>query len=97
MAPEIQPDFSSQVVKVCTRFPDTDWRWWTLDEPRFEMQYGRLFLVGRLTDHKRDGTFWGRHTTACIPWDEIAFYMVEAMPDRMQRKFGGPDVNTIPG
>ena len=97
MAPEVQPDFTGQVVKVCTNFPDSDWRWWTLDEPRFELQHGRVFLVGRLTDRTLDGTFWGLRTTACVPWETVQFYMVEAMPDRIQRKFGGPDVNTLPG
>jgi hypothetical protein len=95
-APEVQPDFTGMVVKVYANIPDADWRWWTLDEPRFELQHGRLFLVGRLTDSKLDGTFWGRNTTAYLPWEAVQFYLTEALPDRMQRKFGGPNVNTIP-
>jgi hypothetical protein len=95
--PEAIPDFTGKVVKVYTSVPDADWRWWTLDEPTFERQHGRLFLVGRLTDRDPGGSFWGRHTVACLPWETVLFYLVEGMADRQQRKFGGPDVNTIPG
>lgn len=96
-APETVPDFTGKVVKIYTNVPDTDWRWWTLDEPRFELQHGRLFLVGKLTDPNPGGSYWGRHMVACIPWETVQFYLVETIPDRHQRKFGGSDVNTIPG
>jgi hypothetical protein len=93
---DVEPGFSGQVVKVLIEGPG-DWQWWSLKEPRFERQHGRLFLVGGLTDPDPSKSFWGRKVRACVPWDGIRYYHTEAIVDRQQRKFGGDDCNTIAG
>jgi hypothetical protein len=97
MAPEVQPDFSGKVVRVCMAGPDAKWASWSLDEPKFEVQYGRLFLVGKLTDPNPGDSFYGRNWVACVPWELIQFYYVESMVNRQQRKYGAPGCNTIAG
>jgi hypothetical protein len=99
MPPEVQPDFTGQVVKVYVSIPApyAEWSWWWLDSPVFQLQQGRVFLVGRLYDRSKPGEpYWGRYTTASIPWNDVLFYMVETVTDRQQRKYGGPDCQTLP-
>jgi hypothetical protein len=93
---EVQPDFSGKTVKVLIDGPDK-YRWWTFDEPQIELQHGRLFLVGRLTDPDPRQPFWGSKMIAYVAWDEILAYCTEAVVDRQQRKFGDPGFNTVPG
>jgi hypothetical protein len=97
MAPEIEPNFSGKVVKVLLGVSDAKWNWWSVDEPTFELQHGRLFLVGKLTIPNPGESFWGSKHTACVPWNSIWVYLVEAIVDRQQRKYGEPDCNTIAG
>ena len=97
MIDDVEPDFTGQVVKVLIEGPDKKWQWWSLDEPRFERQHDRLFLVGGLTDPDPSKSFWGRKVRAHLAWDSVRYYQTETIVDRQQRKFGGEDVNTIPG
>ncbi len=95
MIEDVQPDFTGLVVKVLIDAPGTSHHWWSLDEPTFERQHGRLFLVGRLTDPDPSKPFWGRNVRAHVPWDAIRYYQNERVVDRQQRKFGGPECNTM--
>jgi hypothetical protein len=90
------PNFAGKVVRVLVSVPDAKWQWWTLDGPVIESQYGRLFLAGRLTRPEPDRPFWGDAVTVCIPWDAIKLCTVEGGDDRLSRKLGGPEVNTMP-
>jgi hypothetical protein len=96
MPNEISPVFSGKVVRVLLNGPDARWQWWSLDEPIVESQHGRLFLVGRMTRPEPGRPYWGDTVTVCIPWDSISLYLVESMDDRLSRKLGGPEVNTMP-
>jgi hypothetical protein len=91
---DVEPNFTGLVVKVLIKGPD-NWQWWSLDEPTFEQQHGRLFLVGPLTDPDPTRRFWGRTVRAHVPWDAILYYQTERVVDRQQRKFGGPECDTI--
>jgi hypothetical protein len=86
MVPKVQPDFTGKVVKVLLPVAGEKWQWWTLEEPTFELQYNRLFLVGRLMDSSTGAPLWGRTCLACFPWDVIQMYYVEAIADRQQRR-----------
>ncbi|MBN9520928.1 hypothetical protein J0H58_20800 [bacterium] len=93
---EAEPDFTGLVVKLLVDGPDK-WHWWALQEPRFERQHGRVFLVGSLADPDPSRpSWWGRTAHACVAWDRVSFYYTESIPDRQQRKFGGPGCNTVP-
>jgi hypothetical protein len=94
LIPETEPDFTGKVVKIMVDSAD-GWRWWSLNEPRFERQHGRLFLVGGLTDPDPSKPFWGRNVRLSVGWDRISLFYTEAIVDRQQRKFGGPDCNTM--
>ena len=80
------PDFAGKVVRVLLSGPDEKWQWWSLEEPVVESQYGRLFLVGRLTRPEPDRPYWGDSLMACVAWDAIRMYTVEAKDDRPSRK-----------
>jgi hypothetical protein len=84
--PDTYPDFAGKVVKVLLPGIGKSGEWWSFEEPEFETQGGRLFLVGKLTNPTPGGTFWAEKMTAAAAWDSVAFYTVEAVEDRMARK-----------
>jgi hypothetical protein len=95
MLREVEPDFTGMIVRVFCAELDEHWKWLTLDEPSFERQHGRIFLVGKLSEpipFQRD--WWGRNVRVCLPWDEIKYYHTERIPDRYQRKAGGAGMPT---
>lgn len=97
VVPEVLPDFTGMIVKVFIRGPDETWSWWFFDEPRLELQGGRMFLIGRMSDRSTPTKpFWGVNSTAAVPWESVVFYICERILDRQQRKYGGPDCPTIP-
>ena len=77
MVSEVQPDFSGKIVRIMVASKDPKFGWWSLTEPKFETQNGRLFLVGKLTDTNPAEPFWGRGYMAAVPWEGVQLYCFE--------------------
>jgi hypothetical protein len=66
------PDFSKKLVSFSVR-GENDGR--AIDRPRWEIQGGRLFLVGTVPrgGSSRD---WCEGVTSAVAWDEVTDYLV---------------------
>jgi hypothetical protein len=64
------PEFAGKVVLVQLAYGLGQW---AFPEPRFEMQGGQLFLVGRPVAEE---ALWTRQMTFCIPWRTVGYYLV---------------------
>jgi hypothetical protein len=67
------PDFSGKHVNVyVTHRHGVSY---LLQDANFEMQAGRIFLVGRVSDAYSDDVF-GKGKNVCIAWDYVQQYLV---------------------
>ena len=49
---------------------------WTLENPRFEDQMGRIFLVGNSIAEYRGGPPWHLNASINISWESVVYYLV---------------------
>ena len=84
MSQEILPNFQGKVVAVYIKDNDNPA---ILENPTFENQGGRLFLVGRYTYEE---WFWVHNLPCGVAWDQVECYFVfDSVDDylaRMNRK-----------
>ena len=77
MTDDSLPDFRGKLVVFYTSSRAN--RSYMLDEVTFEVQAGRLFVVGKVS-REYDDDVWGRGATACIAWDGVEQYLVFDSP-----------------
>lgn len=80
------PDFRGKVIAVyymSKSLPDVG----ALEEPTFERQGGRLFLVGRVPRGVGEGD-WNAGLMTYIAWDCIAEYTVFLSVEEFHRRMG---------
>ena len=66
------PDFSGKVVEVSIK---GDSYAFAIDRPRFELQCGRLFLVG-IVPHGTSQGDWSLGAGCAVAWDSVTDYLV---------------------
>ncbi|HTR41809.1 MAG TPA: hypothetical protein VMH87_09365 [Pseudomonadales bacterium] len=66
------PDFSGKVVEVSIK---GDSYAFAIDRPRFELQCGRLFLVG-IVPHGTSLGDWSLGAGCAVAWDSVTDYLV---------------------
>jgi hypothetical protein len=66
------PDFTRKVVSVSIAFED-DGR--CVEHPRWELQGGRLFLVGTVP-HGSSNNDWCGGIPSAVAWDQVTDYLV---------------------
>ncbi len=67
------PDFCGKLVVFYML--DRANRSYMLEDASFEIQAGRLFVVGKVSN-EYDDDVWAKGTTACIAWDCVEQYLV---------------------
>lgn len=85
MVHEFVPDFAGKIVKTYFLNQEAQRYCISLISPTFEIQHGRLFLTGKVTNPDAG---WGEATVLYVAWDSISFYSVEPIEERHRRRFG---------
>lgn len=67
------PDFSGKLVVFY--LVDRPNRSYMLEDATFDMQAGRLFVVGKVSK-EYDDDVWARGSTACLAWDCVEQYLI---------------------
>lgn len=66
------PDLAGKVVSISTMDDDNSH---DLADPRFEMQGGRLFVVGSTPEGASDSS-WNTGAACAVAWDRVTDYFV---------------------
>jgi hypothetical protein len=78
----VQPPYLDFAGKVITVFINSgalvfsEQPGWTLDNPRFEEQLGRIFLVGKSVGQQHANPPWHHGAVVNIPWEAVSYYLV---------------------
>ena len=74
------PDFTGKILNFTTLEGDAGY---DMVEPHFEIQGGRLFVMGK-TPRGASTTDWGEGCLAALAWDQVLDYTVFDSPERYE-------------
>ena len=76
------PDFSNKLISV-SLVGDDDSR--AIDCPRWEMQGGRLFLIGKVP-HGCSTADWCEGIVSAVAWDQVTDYLIFDSADHYRKQ-----------
>ncbi len=81
--PDIQPSFTGKTVTFYSGGWESLQILASISSPRFEMQAGRMFLVGEAATSSDS---WAHGSHAGVAWDEVSSYLVLDSDDFQDRQ-----------
>ena len=79
--PQDLPDFSGKILSITIMDDDVSY---DLTDPHFEVQGGRLFIIG-IVPKGATGSNWSAGATSAVAWERITDYYVFNSLDAYQR------------